>query len=241
MCLLTLKLTNQLWDISERLKMKIFLDDNTEVNYDRISENTTVSDVLEAVDIFLKSNPLDCVGCEESCCRKAWSVEVDNICVKALCNGDQKLAAAFVKEKLVMKENFARDFDQYVLNKSKECTYIDAENRCSIYGKRPVICRLYVCCNKSRRYNILREIVASTFLEALVLEDEVNSSKCTADIIEKNKIEEYKRNPAVFAESYDISLEKIFLYAEEAGWLDDDEKQLISANYSANYNRRFIF
>ncbi|NRZ12725.1 hypothetical protein [Clostridium beijerinckii] len=84
--------------------MKLLFDDEGKVNYDKITKNTTVKDVLDAIDIFLSNNPLDCNGCEESCCKKSWSVEMDNVCVNKLSNWDNEAASNFVQEKLVKKE-----------------------------------------------------------------------------------------------------------------------------------------
>jgi hypothetical protein len=202
--------------------LRIFLDKDGKVNYDRINENTTVKELLEAVDIFLGGYPLPCDRCEESCCKKAWSVEMDNVCVNRLCKGNAESSLKFVEERLLKKKNYYRDFYQLVLKKDKDCSFVSEDNRCSIYEERPVICRLYVCCDRSFRYNVLRELVGSTYLKALVLEHRMRSKNFT-----ERTIKNYRRNPVLFAADYDASLEKIIQYAEEEGWLDEDEKELL--------------
>ncbi|AVK46772.1 MULTISPECIES: YkgJ family cysteine cluster protein [Clostridium] len=199
--------------------MKLLFDGEGKVNYDKIAKNTTVKDVLDAIDIFLNNNPLDCNGCEESCCKKSWSVEMDNVCVNKLSNWDNEAASNFVQERLVKKRNYYRDFDQYVLDKKTDCNFITETNLCTIYEERPVICRLYICSARSYRYNVIRELIGSTYLKALVLEEKIRKNDFPEQTIDK-----YKRNPAVFAKEYDILLEEIFDYAEDEGWLYSDER-----------------
>lgn len=200
--------------------MKLQFDAEGKVNYDKINKSTTVKDILDSVDIFLNNNPLDCSGCEESCCKKSWSVEMDNICVNKLTNWNDEAALDFVQEKLIKKTNYYRDFDQYVLDKKKDCNFITETNLCTIYEDRPIICRLYICSPRSYRYNVIRELIGSTYLKALVYEDEIRNNNLTSETISM-----YKRNPAVFAKEYNILLEEIFDYAEEEGWLDLDERE----------------
>jgi len=200
--------------------MNLIFDAEGKVNYDKINKNTTAKDVLDAVDVFLNNNPLDCNGCEESCCKKAWSVEMDNICVNKISNWNDEVALEFVQEKLVKKRNYCRDFDQYVLNKKTNCNFITETNLCTIYEERPIICRLYICSEKSYRYNVIRELIGSTYLKALVYEDKIRNNNFTNE-----KLNKYKRNPAVFAKEYNILLEDIFDYAEYEGWIDIDERE----------------
>ena len=199
--------------------MKLLLDGEGKINYDKINKDTTVQDVLNAIDIFLENNTLPCDTCEESCCKKSWSVEMDNVCVNKLSDWNDELALDFVQNKLIKKKNYCRDFDQFVLDKKTNCNFITDSNMCTIYENRPVICRLYICSPKSYRYNVLRELIGSTYLKALVLEDKMRNNNFTDRTINK-----YKRNPAVFAKEYNISLEDIFNYGEEEGWIDSEER-----------------
>jgi Fe-S-cluster containining protein len=200
--------------------MRLILDTDGKVNYDEININTTVYEVLEAVNTFLKDNPLPCNKCIDSCCRKSWSVEMDNVCVNRLSGWKDEVAVEFVKDGLIKKKNYYRDFTQFVLKKETHCNFITEKSLCSIYNERPIICRLYMCTSKSYRYNVVRELIASTYLKALVLEDKMRNNNFTERTIKK-----YRRNPAVFAEDYDISLAAIFNYAQEEGWLDEDERE----------------
>lgn len=200
--------------------MKLYLNSEGKIDYDKLDRGSTVKDVLESIDIFLSENPLPCSTCEESCCKKEWSVEVDNVCVNRLSNWNDEAAAGFVKDRLVKKKNYAMDFHQYVLNKEKSCTFITESNLCTIYEERPIICRLYICSPKSYRYNLIRQLIGSTYLKALILEDRMRNNNFSERTIKK-----YKRNPAVGAKDYDILLNDIFVYAEEEGWLYSDDKQ----------------
>lgn len=199
--------------------MKLLLNKEGKIDYDKLDKDTTVKDVLEAIDIFLNENPLPCSKCEESCCKKDWSVEMDNICVNRLSNWSDEVAVSFVRDRLVKKKNYSMEFQQYVLNKEKSCSFITKSNLCTIYENRPIICRLYICSPKSYRYNLLRELIGSTYLKALVLEDRKRNNDFSERTIRK-----YKRNPALGAKDYDILLKDIFIYAEEEGWLYSDDK-----------------
>ena len=202
--------------------MLVFLNSEDKVDYDKIDENTTVKDLLAAVDVFLSENPLPCDNCEESCCKKAWSVEMDNVCVNRLSGGSPEAQRAFVKEHLVKKKNYYRDMDQYVLNKEKNCTYITDSNKCLIYQDRPIICRLYLCSAKSLRYGTLRELVGTTYLKALVLEYRMNSK-----MLSEKTISKYKRNPVLLSREYDVTLHKIIKYGGQEGWIDRDESGML--------------
>lgn len=200
--------------------MKLFLDAEGKVDYDKITDGTTVGELLEAIDLFLEDNKLPCDICGESCCKKSWSVEIDNVCVNRLCGWDREAASNFIEEKLVMKENFFRGFFQYVLKKETNCCYVTESNLCTIYGQRPIICRLYICSPRSHRYNVVRELVGGTYLRALVIEEKIRRNHTTAEMLVQ-----YRRNPAVFARDYDILIDDILYYAQEEGWLYPEETE----------------
>lgn len=200
--------------------MKLFLDLDGKVNYDKIDKTTTVKDMLKAIDIFLDTNPLPCSSCQESCCKKSWSVEMDNVSVNRLSCWENDKALEFVKVNLVRKKNYYREFYQYVLKKDKDCRFITKDNFCTIYNERPVICRLYICIDKSYRYNVVRELIGSTYLKALVIEDKMRRSELAEKTLTK-----YNRNPALFAKDYDLHIEDIFNYAEEEGWLYCEDRR----------------
>jgi hypothetical protein len=200
--------------------MKLVLDTEGKINYDKISRYTTVQELLDAIDLFLAAHPLPCGQCEESCCKKSWAVEMDNVCVNRLCGGDSGAASHFVQDKLVLKKNYFRQFHQYVLKKKLNCSFITQANLCTIYEQRPVICRLYICSDKSYRYNVLRELIGGTYLKALVTEDKMRNRKFTPRTVNR-----YRSNPAVFAKDYNILLDDIFSYAAGEGWLDPCDTQ----------------
>jgi Predicted Fe-S-cluster oxidoreductase len=197
--------------------MKVILDIEGNVNYDEMTVDSTVQDLLDAIDLFLNDNILSCDKCKESCCKTAWSVGVDNISANRLCNWDDKEISDFIQNKLVLKENLLREFDQYVIKKETNCIFVTEGNLCSVYERRPLICRLFMCNPKSHRYNVIREIVAATCLEALVNEEKMRSVP-----LAQREVNNYRRNPAVFAKDYNILLYDILKFAQEVGWLDED-------------------
>ena len=140
---------------------------------------------------------------------------MDNVCVNRLCNWDSGETSNFIQDKLVLKENYFKEFDQYVLKKETKCNFITEANLCTIYEQRPIICRLYICSPKSHRYNVVRELAGATFLKALVIEEEMRNKTLSQEIVDL-----YSRNPAVLAKDYNIMLDDIFNYAQEEGWFD---------------------
>jgi Fe-S-cluster containining protein len=199
--------------------MKLLLDVEGKVNYDKISEFTTVQDVLDAIEIFLNDHPLPCEQCEDSCCKKSWSVEMDNVCVNRLCNWDSAAAEKFIDDKLVIKENYALQFDQYILNKDTNCKFITESNLCTVYEQRPVICRLFICSAKSYRYNLIRGLIAATYLKALVIEEKLRKDKIMPGT------DNHYPNPAVYAKDYNMLMAEIINYSYEEGWLESEDIQ----------------
>lgn len=200
--------------------MKVVLDIEGKVNYDEMTGASTVQDLLDAIDVFLEDNILSCDKCKESCCKTSWAVGVDNISANRLCNWDDQEVSNFIQNKLVLKENLLREFDQYVLEKETNCIFVTEANLCSVYDKRPVICRLFMCSPKSHRYNVIREIIGATCLEALVTEEKMRKVSFT-----EKEVDIYRRNPAVLAKDYNILLYDIFEFAQKEGWVDQDALQ----------------
>lgn len=205
-------------------QLKLFINTEGLVDYDQISEGTTVQDLLDAVDLFLQDQPLPCAACVDSCCKNSWSVEVDNISVRRLCQGDERRTAEFIRDKLVRKINPVHEFEQFVLKKDGACLFVTEVNRCRVYEQRPVICRLYLCNPKSYRYNVLRQIIGSAFLSALVLEAALREPK-PSRLAKRGR----RENPAVYAGDYTVLLADILDYAQSQGWLDQDDRDLCQA------------
>jgi Fe-S-cluster containining protein len=202
--------------------MKLLLDDEGKINYDSITPDTTVQELLDAIDIFLEGHRLPCGSCEDSCCKKSWAVEMDNVCVNRLCGWDGAAAGGFIRDKLSLKVNYFRRFRQYVLKKDIDCSYITPDNLCNIYEQRPIICRLFICSEKSYRYNMIRELIGGTYLKALVIEERIRRGNYAHRTINR-----YRRNPAVFAKGYDALLYDIIGYAKGEGWVGpEDEREL---------------
>ena len=178
-----------------------------------IDGQTTVQDLLDAVDQFLQAHPLPCQTCADSCCKKHWAVEVDNVAARRLAGED---ARDFMRSRLKQKWNYALDFRQLVLKKHGPCPYVTEAGLCSVYEKRPVICRLYICCPRSERYDRLREVVAATYLQALVFERNMLHQDLSARTLAK-----YRQNPALGAADYSLPLADVIAYGQWMGWLED--------------------
>ncbi len=195
--------------------MNVFLNAEGAVDCGGIGGQTTVQDLLDAVDLFLQAHPLPCQECSDSCCKKHWAVEVDNVAARRMAGEG---ADEFLRNRLKLKWNYALGFRQLVLKKKGPCPFVTEASLCSIYGIRPVICRLYVCCPRSDRYDRLRETVAATYLQALVFERTMNTRELTDRTIQK-----YRQNPAVGAADYSLPLTEVIAYGRWMGWLDETD------------------
>lgn len=200
--------------------MKVFPDAEGRTTYDRISPSSTVQDLLDAVDACLEAHPLPCHACAESCCKKPWAVEADNVFVRRFAGEEADARGRFVRERLKLKLNRSMEFNQYVLDKKAECPFVTQENRCRVYGVRPVICRLYVCTPRDRRYDVLRGLVAATYLQALVLEENLRGGG-----LSQSTEVRYRRNPALHASDYSLPLAAVLDYAQNVGWLDEEDRR----------------
>ena len=195
--------------------MKLFFNESGQLDYDTIGDTDTLADLLQAVDLFIDRHPLSCSRCENSCCRKPWAVEVDNVSVRRLCADHKIPQSELISSMLETDENKHLDFDQYIMKKqSAHCPWLSEMNRCRIYQSRPLICRLYSCFPKSQRFNQLREASAATFLLALVFEQLIDQQQPS-----ERQLEYYQKNPALNALDYKVGLQKILDYALDEGWL----------------------
>ena len=195
--------------------MYVFLNDQGAVDCGSIDRQTTVQDLLDAVDLFLQAHPLPCQACADSCCKKHWAVEVDNVAARRMAG---ESADEFLRSRLKQKWNYALGFRQLVLRKEGPCPFVTEASLCSIYAKRPVICRLYVCCPRSDRYDRLRETVAATYLQALVFERNMRTRELT-----DRTIQNYQQNPAIGAADYSLPLSEVIAYGRWMGWLDETD------------------
>lgn len=202
--------------------MNVCLNGDGQVDCRGMDGQTTVQDLLDAVDRFLAEHPLPCDRCAESCCKKHWAVEVDNVAARRLAGEGN--VAAFVRSRLKTKWNYALDFRQYVLRKQGACPFVSQENRCSVYAARPLICRLYVCSPRSERYDSLRGAVAATYLQALVFEQNMREKQLSEKTLRK-----YRRNPALGAIEYRLTLSEIIKYGYRMGWVDGPEEAIQAA------------
>ena len=65
----------------------------------------------------------------------------------------------------------------------------------------------FICSAKSHRYNVNREMIGATFLKALIIEEKMRNNHFA-----ERTVNQYRRNPAVFARDYNILLQDIFNY-----------------------------
>lgn len=194
--------------------MKIFLNDNKEIDYVELNSTTTVQDLLNAIDEFLEANPLDCEHCKERCCKR-YAIEVDNVFVRANCRGNDD---RFIDTKL----KYDQKLNKFCTNGKKYCRYLNGLEKCDLYKTRPLICRLYMCYSYSKHYLLLQSLISHVFTTALMVEWGARVTGKSVMDVEPTPI----TNPVVNADDYSIRIQEIMPWSEYN--IDDDERETFS-------------
>ncbi len=132
--------------------MDIYLNGEGKMDFTELNKQTTIKDYLDEIDNFLEKNPVSCFSCEENCCARDWNIELDIV---------------FFNRYLVLRDKFDRIIDDLIsinkllrpVFKDSPCKFLNNNNLCSIYQKRPFICRAYNCYPETERYKILKDLI----------------------------------------------------------------------------------
>lgn len=188
--------------------MKVFLNEKGEVDFTGVNGETTVQELLDAIDVFLEEHPVNCHKCKGDCCKKR--IAVDNIFVKRNCRGN---LMRFAEQKLELKDS------QLFLKRKIACKFLTGLNKCDIYNTRPLICRLYMCFPYSKQYELLEGLLVRVFTMALVHEAAETQVSDPREL-EKNAT---ATNPVLYADDYNLSLKSIISWGRCILLDEDDE------------------
>ena len=164
----------------------------------RINKKTTVKNYLDEIDSFLKKHPNSCFTCQNNCCARDWNIELDIV----------------FYNRLIKNGLYNKKIEDYILInklnrpvfKDTPCQFLNFNNLCSIYPKRPFICRAYNCKQESDNYKIIRDFILEALNFSLFIKLQTaaekrektvrNRNECDLDINEKNlplNISDYKK------------------------------------------------
>jgi len=91
---------------------------------------------------------IDCLACA-NCCKTTSPIFRD-VDIRRIAKKQRMTEAAFIREYLRIDED-----SDYVL-KSSPCTFLHADNTCSIYEDRPLACREYPHTDRKNMHQILQ-------------------------------------------------------------------------------------
>jgi len=196
--------------------VKLFLNEKDYVDYDIVKKEDTVQDFLDAIETFLEENPIPCHICVNNCCTRGLSVMADNVFIKRISKIRRETYEEFVRREVeIKKKNLF-----FLKKKGPACRYLNKHGRCNIHKDRPIVCHFYICKNITDRHYLLRSMIIETLGAAATFEFYLKTQKRRI----MNAPTVYKKNPAIFAESYeDIRILDILDYLVEANAIDEEK------------------
>lgn len=156
--------------------LKLFLNQENEVDVDGVSSKSTVQDFFDAIDDFFAANPLSCETCRQNCCGGRFKINMDSISARKLSRG--KVERIIPKLFVDMGDN---KLEVFLVAGNKKCRNLSGLGRCLVYKDRPASCRTYICIAKSACYKILEAAIVAELHHAMRAEylDVVLSDRAT--------------------------------------------------------------
>ena len=188
--------------------MKIYKNDNV-LKVKDIKSTDTVQDYLDALESYLKEEPLPCHECKDNCCKRNWSIAIDNVYFLNKTNNNP-----YNKEKFFKRECFQIFKNESLVphysikNPTKSsCKDLNGLNRCTIYENRPLVCRTYTCVAKDNKLELMSNLITETAKYAFSYHYIYLK---TEDLFFKDS---YENNPFYNINSYNIPIKNILEYA----------------------------
>lgn len=142
--------------------LKLFLNQENEVDVDGVSSKSTVQDFFDAIDDFFATNPLPCETCKQNCCGGRFKINMDSVSARKISKG--KVERIIPKLFVDMGEN---KLEIYLVAGNKRCRHLNGIGRCLVYKERPASCRTYICIAKSSCYKILEAAIVAELHHAM--------------------------------------------------------------------------
>ncbi|MDF2572583.1 MAG: flagellin N-methylase [Sporomusa sp.] len=142
--------------------MKLFINEENEVDIIGLNNKSTVQDFFDAVDEFLTENPLPCEKCKQHCCKGRFKINMDSISAKKISKG--KIERIIPKLFIDVGQN---KLEVFMVAGNKQCRHLSGLARCLIYKERPASCRTYICIPHSTCYKILDSAIVAEMHHAM--------------------------------------------------------------------------
>lgn len=142
--------------------LKLFFNENNEVDISGLTQQSTVQEFFDAVDEFLTNNPLPCGTCKQHCCKGRFKIHMDSVSARRLSKGKM--------ERIIPKlfvETGENKLEVYMVAGQKRCRHLDGLGRCLVYKERTASCRTYICIPRSACYNILDAAIVAEMHHAM--------------------------------------------------------------------------
>lgn len=142
--------------------MKLFYNQDNELDIIGLDNKSTVQEFFDAVDEFLTENPLPCDTCKQNCCKGRFKINMDSVSAKKISKGKV--------ERLIPKlfvDAGQNKLEVFMVAGNKKCRHLDGLARCLIYKERPASCRTYVCVPQSACYKILDAAIVAEMHHAM--------------------------------------------------------------------------
>lgn len=125
----------------------------------------TVQDYLDALDMYLKSEPLPCEECRNNCCKRSgWSIAIDNVYFLKKVNNSSYNMDKFFKRECFQISKSETSMPHYSIKHpfKSSCKDLNGLNQCNIYKNRPLICRTYTCIKKDDKLELMSNLIGET-------------------------------------------------------------------------------
>jgi Fe-S-cluster containining protein len=144
------------------VKLKLFFNQEDEVDVIGVNTKSTVQDFFDAVDEFLTENPLPCDTCKQHCCKGRFKINMDSVSAKKLSKG--RVERIIPKLFIDAGQN---KLEVFMIAGHKKCRHLSGLARCLVYKERPASCRTYICIPQSACYKILDSAIVAEMHHAM--------------------------------------------------------------------------
>jgi Fe-S-cluster containining protein len=144
------------------VKLKLFYNQENQVDVEGLHSKSTVQDFFDAIDEFFTDKPLPCENCKQNCCSGRFKINMDSVSARKISKG--KVERIVPKLYVDVGEN---KLEVFWLAGNKKCRQLNGLGRCLIYKERPASCRTYICVPQSACYKIMEAAIVAEMHHAM--------------------------------------------------------------------------
>lgn len=191
--------------------MYLYLNSRGEIDCGRLSADSTVSDMINAVLYFCQKH-VNCGICTDTCCA-GLLVYTDHVFLHNLLHvskqGLDKQDLAEMPSR-VMRFNAISQSWFLPPNEAGRCRFLSHSGRCLIYRIRPLVCRMHVCGRIEPGFKQIKDTIYSAYQSAL-------RSEMTRILHGGRPLEDTDdglANPVFRTETYDVTIRDILCWSQ---------------------------